>query len=87
MWKVENDEDSCHVSLQWMATNGGLNVRGATIQDANSNVERWENRLTAYVRPVLLWRRWSSVLSKPRTRSPGTLAVIAAFDRYTQTYL
>ncbi|KAK3820412.1 MAG: WD40-repeat-containing domain protein [Benniella sp.] len=34
MWKVENHEDSCHVSLQWMATNGGLNVRGATIQDA-----------------------------------------------------
>ena len=34
MWKVESYEDHCHVYLQWMATNGGLNVRGTAIQDA-----------------------------------------------------
>ena len=33
MWEVIVDEDHCDVSLRWMTTRGGLDVKDATLQD------------------------------------------------------
>jgi hypothetical protein len=33
MWEVAADEDHCDVSLRWMTTRGGLDVKDATLQD------------------------------------------------------